>query len=284
MAEIRRGFGGETLTSERLPWLEPVEDEDDLYPEPSGGGRLAVWLVIALVVLALAIGGLVYWGRYRAAHADVGEVIHAQPGPYKEKPANPGGLKVDESGVIAEKMGTGTDIDSPLDLAQIPEQPIAGPGSDQNAAPQAQPAPMRPGASAPVPAPATAAQIPARPPVPAHPAATVPPPVAASAPVVKAPKPAARPAPLVPPPAAAPAAALSGGGTIQLGALGSEAKARAVWKSLSSRFGFLAPLAMSITPVKVGDATLYRLRASGGDAHRMCAQLRVAGESCNVVD
>jgi hypothetical protein len=41
---------------------------------------------------------------------------------------------------------------------------------------------------------------------------------------------------------------------------------------------------MSITPVKVGDNTLYRLRASGGDARKVCAQLRVAGESCNVVD
>jgi hypothetical protein len=57
-----------------------------------------------------------------------------------------------------------------------------------------------------------------------------------------------------------------------------------VWKSLPSRFSPLAPLAMSITPVKVGDATLYRLRASGGDAKRLCAQLRVAGETCNVVD
>ena len=41
---------------------------------------------------------------------------------------------------------------------------------------------------------------------------------------------------------------------------------------------------MSITPVKVGDNTLYRLRASGGDARSLCARLKVAGESCNVVD
>ena len=54
MAEIRRGFGGEPLGSERLPWLEPVEDEDD-FPETGGGGgggRVALWLVIGLVVIA----------------------------------------------------------------------------------------------------------------------------------------------------------------------------------------------------------------------------------------
>jgi hypothetical protein len=104
--------------------------------------------------------------------------------------------------------------------------------------------------------------------------------------VVKAPPaaPAAKPplAPQKPQTPAAPPAA--GGGTIQLGALASEAKAKQVWKTLSTRFGFLQPLAMSITPVKVGDNTLYRLRASGGDARALCAKLRVAGESCNVVD
>jgi len=104
--------------------------------------------------------------------------------------------------------------------------------------------------------------------------------------VVKAPLPApiakAPPSPQKPQAPAAPPSA--GSGTIQLGALASEAKAKQVWKTLSTRFGFLQPLAMSITPVKVGDNTLYRLRASGGDARALCARLKVAGESCNVVD
>jgi hypothetical protein len=284
MAEIRRGFGGEALGNERLPWLEPVEDEDD-YPETGGGGggRLALWIVIVLVALAILFGGFILWQRHRAASADIGEVIHAPAGPYKEKPANPGGLAVNEGDVIAAKMGTGTDIDSPIDLTRIPEQPVTGPGSDQSAAPAPAPAPaaVRPGAPA-----APPAATPAQPPrVPPHPALAYAPPTAASAPVVKAPPPApvakAPPAPSVP---SAPSSASGGSGTIQLGALGSEAKAKQVWKSLSTRFSALAPLNMSITPVKVGDSTLYRLRASGGDAKRLCAQLRVAGETCNVVD
>jgi len=282
MAEIRRGFGGEAVGNERLPWLEPVEDEDD-YPETGGGGggRLAVWVVIVLVVLAILFGGFIVWQRHRAASADIGEIIHAPAGPYKEKPANPGGLAVNEGDVIAAKMGTGTDIDSPIDLTRIPEQPVTGPGSDHSAAPASAPVAVttRPGVPA-----APPVATPAQPPkVPSQPALAYAPPTAASAPVVKAPPPASvAKAPSAPAPAAPPSA--SGGGTIQLGALGSEAKAKQVWKSLSTRFSTLAPLTMSITPVKVGDNTLYRLRASGGDARRLCAQLKVAGETCNVVD
>jgi cell division septation protein DedD len=274
MAEIRRGFGGDGLGNERLPWLEPVEDEDD-YPEAGGGGdggRIALWIVVGLVILAVAFGSFVLWQRHRASNADIGQIIRAQPGPYKVKPTNPGGLEVKESDVIASRMGTGNDIDSPIDLSRIPEQPVTGPGSDQNAA--ASPEAAVPGATG-TPAAPPAAKVPAKPTL------AYAPPSAASAPVVKAPPPAvaakAPPVALKPP-------VTSGGGTIQLGALASEAKARQVWKTLSTRFGFLAPLNMSITPVKVGKNTLYRLRASGGDARRLCAQLRVAGESCNVVD
>lgn len=284
MAEIRRGFGGEPLGNERLPWLEPVEDEDD-YPEAGGGGgggRVALWLVIGLVVIAILFGGFIVWQRHRAQQADVGTIIHAQAGPYKEKPANPGGLEVKESDVIASRMGTGNDIDSPIDLSKIPEQPITGPGAEKSQEPAPAPHPAVPGApNIPnAPAPVPAAKVPAKPQL-AYNAPTT-----ASAPVVKAPPPAPHPSvPSVPAKPNAPAvpAAVGGGGTIQLGALASEAKAKQVWKSLSTRFSSLAPLAMSITPVKVGDATLYRLRASGGDATRICAQLKVAGETCNVV-
>src|SRR3569833_134702 len=98
MAEIRRGVGSEPLANERLPWLEPVEDEDDL-PETGGsggGGRFALWAVVGLVVIAILFGSFIVWQRHRAERADIGEIIHAPAGPYKEKPANPGGLEVKE--------------------------------------------------------------------------------------------------------------------------------------------------------------------------------------------
>jgi cell division septation protein DedD len=244
-----------------------------------GSGRTALWIVIGLVALAIIFGAFVLWQRHQASQADIGQIIHAPQGPYKEKPANPGGLQVDEGDVLAAKMGTGSDIDSPIDLSRIPEQPVTSGGNGETAAPPTAPVPAKPGAApAPaVPAPTASAKVPPRP------ASASAPPTAAFAPVVKAPQPA--PTAKAPTAPAAPAAPPSAGGsTIQLGALASEAKAKQVWKSLSTRFGFLAPLNMSITPVKVGDNTLYRLRASGGDARRLCAQLKVAGESCNVVN
>ena len=113
------------------------------------------------------------------------------------------------------------------------------------------------------------------------PAAKQPPaPKAAPAPAPKA-APKQAPAAVAEAPKAAPAA---GGATVQLGAFSSQASANAAWKALSGRFAYLAPLTHSVTATKSGDRTLYRLRASGPDARALCGRLRVAGESCVVVD
>lgn len=75
------------------------------------------------------------------------------------------------------------------------------------------------------------------------------------------------------------------GAVIQLGAYGSQSSARDAWTRLSKRFTYLAPLTMSIEPTEVGGSTLYRLRASAGSqAGMLCGKLKVAGESCLVVN
>lgn len=108
-----------------------------------------------------------------------------------------------------------------------------------------------------------------KPAMPAHPAQSVTAPVADET--------AAKPA------QAAPAA--SGGGLIQLGAYGSASVARDGWNKLSKRFAYLASLPMTVEPAEVGGATVYRLRASaGGQARTICGKLKVAGESCIVVN
>jgi len=92
--------------------------------------------------------------------------------------------------------------------------------------------------------------------------------------------PAAAPAPARP---AAPASAAAGGATIQLGAFSSPAAATRAWTALSGRFRYLAPLGHGIVPVRAGDRTLYRLRASGPDAAGVCRRLQAAGEVCSLV-
>jgi hypothetical protein len=79
--------------------------------------------------------------------------------------------------------------------------------------------------------------------------------------------------------------AKAGGAVIQLGAYGSQSGARDAWTRLSKRFAYLAPLTMSVEPTEVGGSTLYRLRANAGaQANTLCGKLKVAGESCLVVN
>ena len=73
---------------------------------------------------------------------------------------------------------------------------------------------------------------------------------------------------------------------VQLGAFSSEAAANKAWTNLSKRFSYLADLGKSVSPAKVGDGTVYRLRVAAGtsaNASNLCGKLRVAGENCVIV-
>jgi hypothetical protein len=86
------------------------------------------------------------------------------------------------------------------------------------------------------------------------------------------------------PKAQAPAPAAAPGRTIQLGAFPDGATAERVWKGLSGRFTYLAPLSHSVVQAQVNGKTYYRLRASGPAAADVCGRLRVAGEQCLRID
>lgn len=266
MVEIRRG-GSADAARERLPWLEPVEDEDDYYATEGGGyGGLIVAALLVLVAIALMTAAIIWYRGHAGGAAGNGQVIKAEPGPYKVRPPNPGGMTPDANGEVTYGTSAGQDIDSPIDLNALPEEPMARPGQAAPAEGQQAPAPAQSGS----PPAATPAPAPARPPAVAAP----PPPARPAAPP---------PAPVPAVPATAPAA--GGVGVVQLGAFSSEAKAKAAWKTLSSRFAGLRDLGLAISPVESGDKTLYRLRASGvASTARLCAQLRVAGESCTPVN
>lgn len=247
---------------DRLPWLEAVEDEDD---EPGVGvGKLIAALIVGLIALGLVVGGI-FWMRDRgdAGASGEGELIAAPEGDYKEVPATPGGMEVEGTGDVAYPASEGADVNGTIDLTAIPEAPVTEPKA--------------PAAIEPAPAAAPVKTVPL-------PKSTAKAPVVAVAKAPAVPKPAPAPAKPAPAPVAAetaPAAA----GTIQLGAFSTEAKANSAWKSLSGRFSFLGGLSSSVTPVSAGGGTLYRLRAgAGADAKGVCAKLRVAGESCVVVN
>ena len=128
--------------SESFPWLEAVEDENDA-PRLSARKMLAA---IAVVLLAAAlVAGTLFWLGRQGSTGGSGapELIRAEPGPYKVKPADPGGLDVAGESGTAYATGAGEETDAELDLSAVPEEPIARPqpqASPQVAAGQPKPA------------------------------------------------------------------------------------------------------------------------------------------------
>jgi len=85
-------------------------------------------------------------------------------------------------------------------------------------------------------------------------------------------------------PTAPVATAKSGGPMIQLGAYNNEAQAKSSWSRLAKRFDYLSALTYSIEPVTVNGTQFYRLRVATTQANILCGKLKVAGESCMVVN
>ena len=118
-----RGVGS---VEEPLPWLEAVEDED----EPRGLSARKMLAAIAVVLAAAAlVAGTLFWLGRSAAPVGSGppELIKAEPGPYKVKPENPGGLNVAGDSETAFATSAGEETEAELDLGAVPEQPVARP-------------------------------------------------------------------------------------------------------------------------------------------------------------
>ncbi len=103
----------------QLPWLTAVEDED----EPRGVSARKMLAALLVVLLAAAlVGATFFWiGRRNAQVGGAPELIKAEPGPYKVKPPNPGGLNVAGDSETAYETSAGEDKDAQLDLSKVRE-------------------------------------------------------------------------------------------------------------------------------------------------------------------
>jgi len=123
---------------ESLPWLTPVEDEDE--PQGLSARRMLVALMVVLLA-GLIIAGTFFWmGRRDVVVNGPPELIKAPPGPYKVKPPNPGGLDISGESETAFETSAGEDKDSQLDLNKLPETPVAKPPKPEPKAASAPPA------------------------------------------------------------------------------------------------------------------------------------------------
>jgi hypothetical protein len=123
----------------QLPWLQPVEDED----EPRGLSARKMVAALGVVLLAvILVGATFFWlGRRDNAVNGPPELIQAPPGPYKIKPSDPGGLDIKGDSETAFETSAGEDKDAQLDLSKVPEAPVAKPPKPEV------PAPPQPGFS-----------------------------------------------------------------------------------------------------------------------------------------
>jgi hypothetical protein len=125
-----------TFDDGALPWLEAVDDEDG--PRGVSARRMLAALLVVLVAAAVVAGTFFWLGRHDPV-AGAPELIRAEPGPYKVKPANPGGLDVTGESETAFQTSAGEDADAQLDLDALPEQPVARPARPAPAEPKANP-------------------------------------------------------------------------------------------------------------------------------------------------
>lgn len=138
---------------EQLPWLEAVDDEDG--PTGLPARRMLGALLVVLLAAALVSATFFWLGRQNALPAGgAPELIRAEPGPYKVRPTDPGGLDVAGESETAYRTSAGQDTDGQLNLSATPEAPVVRPKPEPKAEPSAPAEEKKPAAQAePAPAP-----------------------------------------------------------------------------------------------------------------------------------
>lgn len=144
---------------ESLPWLEAVENEDG--PRAISARKMLVALVLVLLA-ALVVAGTMFWlGRQDPAPGGAPELIRAEPGPYKVRPSDPGGLDVAGDSETAYSTSAGEDPDAALDVRKLPEEMTPLPVETPQAATPSKP--VAPKEDKPAPAEPTAPAAPSGP-------------------------------------------------------------------------------------------------------------------------
>lgn len=113
--------------NEALPWLEPVDDEDQ--PRGVSARKMLAALLMVGIAVAIIAGTLFYLGR-QSGGAGPPELIRAEAGPYKVRPDDPGGLDVAGDSGTAFATGAGEDRDAQLDIGKLTEPPPPPPAAE----------------------------------------------------------------------------------------------------------------------------------------------------------
>jgi hypothetical protein len=111
---------GRAYDGDALPWLEAVENEEG--PRAISARKMLLALLLVLIAAAIVAGTMFWVGRQNPAPGGAPQLIKAEPGPYKVRPADPGGLDVAGDSETAFSTSAGEDPDAALDVRKLPKE------------------------------------------------------------------------------------------------------------------------------------------------------------------
>jgi hypothetical protein len=111
---------GRAYDGDALPWLEAVENEDG--PRAISARKMFMALLLVLLAAAVVAGTMFWIGRQDPAPSGAPQLIKAEPGPYKVRPTDPGGLDVAGDSETAFSTSAGEDPDAALDVKKLPQE------------------------------------------------------------------------------------------------------------------------------------------------------------------
>ncbi|QPQ54046.1 SPOR domain-containing protein [Allosphingosinicella flava] len=125
MSEGRR-LGG-LNDADTPPWLQPIPVEEDEAEGPSAM-RLILGVILGIVLIGAAVGGF-FWFMNRGDGGGEGvQLIKAEPGPYKVKAPDPGGMEIEGEGDTAFAASEGAKPVGRLNVDAVPEAPLTESG------------------------------------------------------------------------------------------------------------------------------------------------------------
>jgi hypothetical protein len=110
---------GRAYDGDALPWLEAVENEDG--PRAISARKMLMALLLVMLAAAVVAGTMFWIGRQDPAPGGAPQLIKAEPGPYKVRPTDPGGLDVAGDSETAFSTSAGEDPDAALDVRKLPQ-------------------------------------------------------------------------------------------------------------------------------------------------------------------
>ena len=123
---------------DQLPWLQPVEDEDE--PRGLSARKMLAAALVVLMAAAIVAATFFWLGRRETPVAGPPELIRAPQGPYKVKPPNPGGLDISAESQTAFETSAGEDRDAQLDTSKLPNGGAVKPAEPPKPGATAEPA------------------------------------------------------------------------------------------------------------------------------------------------